>query len=111
MQLDLLLVQAVENPTPYEVRDVLVQAGCDIGVEVRTELCNTPLYSAVTSRRFCSCLSRQLLCSLSLKPRVAPDREFCQVRVPPPMTTQLGMAMVSSAIQTPVSTIHLHDGC
>jgi len=30
-----LLCQAVENPTPYEIRDVLSQAGCDIGVEVR----------------------------------------------------------------------------
>lgn len=30
-----LLCQAVENPTPYEIRDVLAQAGCEIGVEVR----------------------------------------------------------------------------
>ena len=29
-----LLCQAVENPTPYEIRDVLAQAGCEIGVEV-----------------------------------------------------------------------------
>jgi len=25
--------KAVENPTPFEIRDVLAQAGCDIGLE------------------------------------------------------------------------------